>query len=395
MKQTPRPPKGVAPSAATLDWFASGILLLDRNNKVASSNTTARAMLHAQSTDLTGWTCCDVLCDHLDIGGRRCLCQEARARSDALPEIRIDIPGEGTAEALWVVAKGIETTERVLIELRPGALGDRRRRTDPFWIEGERIRISALGRTRITTSESSLTGEWISHRPGQVLKYLLSRRSDLVQADEIAEALWPDPDAKALTSVRYAIHNLRGYLEPNRRPHTPSAFVMAQGGGYHLERDRIWVDVDEFDKSLAAGFRALEAGNEEDALEHLENGVRIYGGDFIADERYADWAIAERERLRHAASGALNRIIDLRSSKGNTVGALGSARRLAELEPYDNASQRQCLELCISDGRRTEALRRFEAFRSRLWRDFEDRPDFSLAEVTSNLGASAKGLSRP
>jgi DNA-binding SARP family transcriptional activator len=51
------------------------------------------------------------------------------------------------------------------------------------------------------------------------------------------------------------------------------------------------------------------------------------------------------------------------------------------MEPYDSDVQRQYIELCLARGRRTEAIRRYELFRRRLVREFDEDPDFKLDDL--------------
>src|SRR5207247_9964015 len=73
-----------------------------------------------------------------------------------------------------------------------------------------------LGRTRVELDHVAVGWDWHERRPGQILKYLACERTRIVPADEIAESIWPNADARTLSTVRYFVHALRNYLEPER-----------------------------------------------------------------------------------------------------------------------------------------------------------------------------------
>jgi DNA-binding SARP family transcriptional activator len=132
---------------------------------------------------------------------------------------------------------------------------------------------------------------------------------------------------------------------------------------------------------VATGLAALAGGEREAALHRLEPATNLYRGDFLADEPYAEWALAERSRFEELAGRALRALIELRLAADDLEGAARHARRLADTEPYDNDAQRRHIELSLRRGRRTEAVRRYKLFEQRLLRNFDDEPDFTLAEL--------------
>src|SRR5207249_1468091 len=111
---------------------------------------------------------------------------------------------------------------------------DRRRRTDPHWLDGPEVRIWARGRTWVSSREGPLGGRWLQQRPGRLLKYLVCQRNRVVHAEEIAEALWPGADRAGVGNVRHFMHGLRAQLEPARVKGTESSFIVTVQGGYAL-----------------------------------------------------------------------------------------------------------------------------------------------------------------
>jgi DNA-binding SARP family transcriptional activator len=272
----------------------------------------------------------------------------------------------------------------VIIQLRPGVVGDRRRRTEPHWMGGPRLRVFTLGRTRVESGEGPLAGDWLGHRPGQLLKYLVCHRHRVVPAEELIEVFWPQAGMRGTTSVRQAVHTLRDRLEPERERHGSSSFIAGRPGGYEVEGPSVWIDADDFEESVRTGLRAAATGDAETAEPALTRAAALYRGDFLSDEPYAEWAFAERDRLRDLAAQSLRSLSDIRQRAGDLEAATEQLHRLAELEPFDMDVQRDLLALLLRRGRHAEAQRRHEIVRRRYRRTFGEDPPFDLAELTAD-----------
>lgn len=244
-----------------------------------------------------------------------------------------------------------------------------------------RLRIRVLGETTVETAGGAVDRAWLSQRPGQLLRYLVCRHQ-FVAADQIAEALWPAASAGADENVRYLVHLVRRRLEPQRPPRGRSMSVECLGGAYSLSPG-VWVDAHAFEELVGAGLGALHDGEREVALARLGRALELYRGEFLADEPYADWAIMERERLSAIAADALHSAADIYEQRRELGSALDYARRLVEMDRYDSDVQLRVIRLCLRCGRRSEAARRFGAFRSLLLRDFGEEPEFDLASAAS------------
>jgi DNA-binding SARP family transcriptional activator len=312
-----------------------------------------------------------------------CLHELAADRDEPLPEVRIDLPEVAAAPAAWVTAARLAGSPAlILTELRPGMADDRRRRTEPHWTSAPHLRIVTLGRMRLLGNEGPIEGRWLSNRSGRILKFLVAQRHRTVYADEIAERLWRENTPAAVKALRYSVHVLRTDLEPHREGRGKSSFILAEPGGYALNPANIEIDADEFEERIAAGHAALRAGDAEAARRHLAAAVELYGGDFLADEPYAEWALEERDRLHTVAADALRTLVELKRDAGELEQAVDDLGRLTALEPFDTGAHAELLGLLVRRGRRSEAVRRYQALRHRMLSTFGEDVDFSLADLS-------------
>jgi DNA-binding SARP family transcriptional activator len=375
------------------DRFPHGLLVVDRDGGLVGMNESCRTLLReaASRKRQSARDCCDLICRRLEDEADACLSQRAFDKADSIPEIRIDLPTRANADAAWVtVVPNCPSEAFALFQLRPGRAGDRRRRSAGHEGPGATLRLSILGQTALEGDSGPIGGAWVEQRPGQLLKYLACQRGRPAQTEEIAEALWPGSDARSLSSVRYFVHVLRSRLEPTRDSSASSPIVSTRGG-YCLDPDRVWIDADEFEGLVAAGLAALLAREHDAARNFLEQATELYNGDLLADDPYAEWVLPERERMRELATRALRALLELHLAAGDTDGAEQPARRLADIESYDTDAQRVYIEVCLKQGRRTEAARRYELFQRRTMNAFGETPDFRLSDLAQDVDSESTG----
>jgi DNA-binding SARP family transcriptional activator len=386
--QEARQPPDTALAADVFEAYPYGVVVVDGRRRVVAYNPAARRLLGPSAGSMQ-----DPQFDALRLfaDGQahepdvESMFERALAAPGPLPEFRVDMPSGARASALWVtLAPMRDGSDHVIVELRPGDARDRRRRIDPRWGQQSKLRVGALGRTRVELARGAIGGPWLAQRPGELLKYLVSQRQRPVSADEIAERLWPEAGPSVLRGVRYYVHALRTRLEPHDRPRAGSSFVLYEDGGYRLSSSRVMVDADEFEREALAGLAAARNGPPDGALKRLARAMSLYGGDFLADEPYADWARAERDHLRSVAADALSTMARLRVDLGDLESAARDLAQLAELEPFDVDVHRRLITVALRRGRRSDALRRYEAFRRRMLTTFGEELGFSLADLAGN-----------
>ena len=359
------------------DCLPHGIAVTDRVGAVLVWNRALEELLDL-GDDAFGRTCCELFGCGTPSGPRGGCLTEQSIRGGGRP-LEAVMPRR-EAGPLWIsVAPLRDSSSRLVFEVRH-APDHRTLVPPPTAVPREpRLRVFTLGRTEVLTPDGPLSGEWVDHRAGQVLKYLVCERHRVVPAEEIAESVCRHARHSTLSTVRYFIHALRTKLEPGRPKHDRGSIVLARHGGYTLNNSEVWIDADEFEARVNSGLAALAHGERAAAEEHFETALSLYRGDFLADEPYAEWALTERERLHELAEKPLRGLGELHGDDPDT--AAGYLERLAQMEPLDGAVQRELLTLWLRQGRLSRATRHYQAFRQRLLREFGEHPAFSLSEL--------------
>jgi DNA-binding SARP family transcriptional activator len=371
--------------------FPHGLVLFDARGRVVSCNIAAAGLLDAlaggRKQDCCSLFGCGTEGTELANG---CVVDLAFARDGALPEVRLDLSTPNGPQVLWILASRLAGSHHVVVQMRSGPAWDRRRRTDPSWMSGARLRIRALGSTTVELGDSALGGQWLDQRTGQLLKYLVVERHRSVSVDEIGESLWPDAGYGVANTVRYYIHSLRRTLEPRRGSRQPSRFIVSSGARYRLDLDRVEVDADDFETCTVRGF-ALSERDTVAAAAELERGLALYRGEFLADAPYAEWAIAERHRLHELACSGLRALAAVRLRHDDGSAATACFERLAAMQPYDEDVHRRLMEMKIAEGRRSDALRHYAILRARIKRSFGHEPSFRPTDVRAFVPPDAVG----
>jgi DNA-binding SARP family transcriptional activator len=380
-----RPPTKRRPQLLddVFEHFPFGIIVVDAAHVVMASNRVARELVNVPQNGNGPGTCCDIFgCGRAGTplsGG--CLTEIVLAAGEKTPDVFLEAPSAPDGLIAVTAAPLYSDASHIIFQVRPATAAERAASTEAEWLEQPRLKVQSLGRLRLTTWNGSLDGEWLGQRAGQLFKFLLTERHHFVPLEMIAEAVWPNASNRTGNTVRHCMHILRSKLEPDPTRRGTSQYILARNGGYRLNPDCVSVDADDFEKMLSDGMRAFANGDSTTAVTLFEAAVAMYHGDYLADDPYSEWAYVERERLRDLATIPLRALAELRSDDPEV--ALGHMQRLAEMEPFDNEIQRQLLVMLVKQGRRSRAVRLYQAFEIRLLRAFNERPTFSLSDIVT------------
>jgi DNA-binding SARP family transcriptional activator len=177
---------------------------------------------------------------------------------------------------------------------------------------------------------------WHRLKARTLFAYLLCARPRRVHKEVLIDLLWPD-------------------AEPNRGAHalqvTLSDLRRTLGGGDHLRRvgplyglelgEAGVVDVELFEEECERARLRAEAGETDATLTHLLAAQGLYRGEFLAEEPFADWAVARRERLRDDYVDVLLRLERHYEAAGGMELAARYAKQVLAVDPY--------LEPCYRD----------------------------------------------
>lgn len=210
------------------------------------------------------------------------------------------------------------------------------------------IEIRVLGRFSVWREGVEIpAGAFRGRLVRSLVRMLVTRRGSFVSRDVLIEALWPagppaDPDL-----------NLNVLVTRARSALGASSLILTGPGGYSFDgSDACRVDAESFLELVAAG--------------RMTDALAVWGGEPLAEDAYADWAQAYRDRLNRAHLEALEGAVGAALVAGAPARAVAWARLAVVEAPLREAS---CLLLARALAASRDiagALEALAALRTRL-----------------------------
>ncbi|MBP7998535.1 MAG: tetratricopeptide repeat protein [Chloroflexi bacterium] len=164
---------------------------------------------------------------------------------------------------------------------------------------GYQLRIQTLGKFRVWRGREELTSQaWQRKKAIQLFLLLLTHRGELLHREQICDILWPEQDPEdAARDFKIAHSTLCTVLEPERKPHTPSAFILRKEMRYGLRHEAdLWLDAAAFTRLISEGDQ-IHRHNPAAAIPLYRQALALYHGDYLQAYPYEEWCLEEQERL--------------------------------------------------------------------------------------------------
>jgi DNA-binding SARP family transcriptional activator/ActR/RegA family two-component response regulator len=222
------------------------------------------------------------------------------------------------------------------------------------------LRIQTFGQFNIWRN-GQLIDPWERGQAETVVKLLLTRRAAggrAVSPDELIEWLWPESDPESgLKKLLPLLSNARHTLEPDIEPRD-SNFILRSSWGYYfdLSGDVTW-DVLDFRQAVHEGAVQQRLGELEAAIKAYEAARALYAGDFMAEDRYASWAIPQRQALQNEYRDLLAGLADAYARLGRYADAIRAGEAALEVDPLLESVYRQLMRYHYCAGDKGQALK--------------------------------------
>ncbi len=233
--------------------------------------------------------------------------------------------------------------------------------------------IFLLGRFEVTRGERLLhASTWTRRKAAALLQRLAFERRLL--KEQAIEFLWPEHDPSTGANNLYrTLHALRQTLDMALGTGVSEATFAFHDGVLTLA-DNVWVDV--------AAFESLAQSNDQ---ADLIRALRLYTGDFLPDERYAEWTLVPRAALTRKLREVRLRLATQAREEQRYHEAITLLTPLLTYDPADEVVHRELMTLYALAGRRHEALRQYQTCIEALGTELDVPPDQETAALYARI----------
>ncbi len=249
---------------------------------------------------------------------------------------------------------------------------------------GYQVRIQTLGAFRVWRGDEEVgEREWQRKKARQLLQLFITRRGRLLEREEIFELLYRDlPADAAIRDFKVALNALNKVLEPERGDAEPTFIAREESSyGWRIGAD-FWLDADEFGRLVTEA----ENSDRESALDLYRRALALYQDDFmIADARYEDWAVAERERLLALYLRAADRLASEVLTRGAFDESIGWSEKILARDPCWEHAYRIMMHAYAARGDQVQARRVYDQCVRVFREELDAEPSAATTEVYGQI----------
>jgi DNA-binding SARP family transcriptional activator len=229
------------------------------------------------------------------------------------------------------------------------------------------VSVRCLGAFRVfRDGEPVPVNAWQSKKARTLLKILLARRGRSTTREFLMDALWPEEDPDKLANrLSVALATVRSVLDPAKR-HPPDYFLAGGKDAVRLNLAHLPVDVEAFISLAEQGLALDRQGRTLQAEGLLRQAEASYGGDFLEEDPYEDWAVDLREEAHSTYVSVAKTLARLAETVGDHDSAARYYLRILEKDSWDERAHLGLVKVLERAGRHGEARRRYRTYVQRM-----------------------------
>jgi DNA-binding SARP family transcriptional activator len=257
------------------------------------------------------------------------------------------------------------------------------------------LSLSLLGGFKITLDGKPVTA-FGADKVRALLAYLAMESNRPQRRATLAAIFWPElPQERAAHNLRQSLLRLRRALHEDQvRPGDRSSFLLLTGQEVQFNPlSDCQLDVTDF-LELVRAYRQHKHGATDGCpvcLGWLRQAADLYRGDLLAGFTLRDslpfdeWQLVQREALRRQALDGLSRLVDHSERQNDSDGVLEYARRLVEIDPWQERAQLQLMTALARCGQEAAALEQYVTYSQRLAQEFGAAPTAEMTELSERI----------
>jgi SARP family transcriptional regulator, regulator of embCAB operon len=263
-----------------------------------------------------------------------------------------------------------------------GTAEDRRLQAEPApRLAAPSVTVTLLGGFSVRAGTQTIGARGLGGgKPRQVFEILALHAGTAVSKTQLIAMLWPDrPPTNAPAALESYVSVLRQHLLAVCDSRT--SIVRTTVAGYLIERDRLVLDVDRFQRLVTDA----EHAPPREAYRLLREALDLADVPLLLEDTACSWADDARRLHSQRVNDALVGAADAASSLGYTQQALELAERALAVEPHSEAAWIARLTALERAGRHADALRVYAECRSTFAAELGCAPGPSVQRVVRRL----------
>ncbi len=249
------------------------------------------------------------------------------------------------------------------------------------------VQFLALGPLEVRTEH----GDAVLGGPKQraVLGFLLVRGNDVVSAEVMADAIWPDaPTQRALAILQVYVAKLRKGLG------VPGVIETVRPG-YRVQVTPANFDAMAFEAGVELSRNMLAQGRYAEAIGGFGEALARWRGRYLADLAGYDFVEVESGRLDHIKGLAEVDLLESHLGAGHLDFVIPEARRLISSRSLDERLHAIQMKALYRAGSQAEALAVFQRLRAMLVEELGIDPSPELRDLELRILEQDPGLMMP
>lgn len=222
-------------------------------------------------------------------------------------------------------------------------------------------------------------------RQRALLALLLSEPNTVFSTDRIIDALWDEHGSgDRQNSLWVYVSGLRKALEPDREKGADPTILLTRSPGYLLDTEAGEIDAVRFERMVGEG-RALAPTDPAAASMVFGEALSLWSGRAYEDFSYEPFIQTEIARLEALRQEAVEARIDADLARGLSRELLSELETLVRQHPLREEVTAQHMVALTRAGRQADALRAYQALRSRLGEELGIEPSRRLQELENTI----------
>lgn len=227
-----------------------------------------------------------------------------------------------------------------------------------------------------------------SNREKELLAYLLLNRETPQSRKFLSFLFWADStEAQAMNNLRKVLYTLKKNL-PN-----PDRFLLSDHKFIQWNKSSPWwLDVAAFEEEILTAGKAEERNDSEQQISALKKASDLYKNHLFIT-CYEEWIESEREKLKTAYNICLNTLVNLLEKKRDYRSAIVYAKKLIELDSYNEVAYRRLMKLYSLNQERSKAIQIYNTCSEVLEKELGVKPSTDTQLLYERLKAVQKPVS--